>query len=134
LADGNVIVCVNVMVQAACPDPVAVVFEVVPVNTPYSVPDAMALPRLVVTEVISVLTLAKIPIRFPVTGAVLDVRVVPVCVPVVAKLLTKVAQFVAVTVPLVDTVEMSVCPHPASPAPVLHTRFRPAVVLPAKVL
>ena len=127
-------VCVNVMVQAACPDPVPVVLLVVPENTPYSVPDAMALPRLVVTEVMSVLTLARIAIRFPVTGAVLDVRVVPVWVPDVAKLLTKVAQFVAVTVPLVATVAMSVCPHPASPEPVLHTRFNPAVVLPAKVL
>jgi hypothetical protein len=125
---------VNVIVQAACPEPVAVVLLVVPENTPYSVPEAAALPRLVVTLVISVLTLAKIPIMFPVTGAVLDVMVVPVWVPEVAKLLTIVAQFVAVTIPLVDTVAMSVCPQPASPAPVLHTRFNPAVVLPAKVL
>jgi len=87
-----------------------------------------------VTEVMSVLTLARIAIRFPVTGAVLAVRVVPVCVPVVARLLTKVAQLVAVTVAATDTVAMSVCPQPASPDPVLHTRFRPAVVLPAKVL
>jgi hypothetical protein len=122
------------MVQAACPEPVAVVLLVVPENTPYSVPEAMALPRLVVTLVISVLTLARIAIRFPVTGAVLDVRVVLVWVPDVAKLLTIVAHCVAVTTPLADTVAMSVCPHPASPAPVLHTRFKPAVVLPAKVL
>jgi hypothetical protein len=58
---------------------------------------------------------------FPVTGAVLDVRLVPVWVPDVVKLLTIVAQFVAVTIPLVDTVAMSVCPHPASVVPVLQT-------------
>jgi hypothetical protein len=52
--------------------------------------------------------LAKIAMIFPVTGAVLDVRVVPVWVPDVAKLLTKVAQFVAVTTPLADTVAMPV--------------------------
>ena len=68
--------CVNVMVQAACPDPVPVVLLVVPVKVPYSVPEDTALPRAVVTEVMSVLTLARIPIMFPVTGAVLDVRVV----------------------------------------------------------
>ncbi len=111
----------------------AVVFDVVPVKIPYSVPEAMALPRLVVTEVMSVLTLAKIEIVFPVTGAVLDVRLVLVWVPVVARLLTKVAQLVAVTVAAADTVAMSVCPHPASPDPVLHTLLSPAVVLPAKV-
>ncbi len=126
--------CVNVMVQAACPEPVPVVLLVVPVNVPYSVPEAMALPRLVVTEVMSVATLAKILIMFPVTGAVLDVRVVAVWVPVVVRLLTIVAHCVAVTVPAAATLVMSVCPHPASPAPVLHTRFKPAVVLPAKVL
>jgi hypothetical protein len=64
------------MVQAACPEPVAVVFEVVPENTPYSVPDAAALPRLVVTLVISVATLAKILIVVPAVGADLDVNVV----------------------------------------------------------
>jgi hypothetical protein len=55
---------------------VAVVLEVVPENTPYSVPDAAALPRLVVTEVVSVLMLASTLIVLPVTGAVLDVSVV----------------------------------------------------------
>ena len=69
-------VCVNVMVQAEVPDPVAVVLEVVPVNVPYSVPTTEALPRFVVTLVMSVATLAKILIVFPVTGAVLDVSVV----------------------------------------------------------
>ena len=121
LALGKVTVCVKVMVQAACPEPVAVVLLVVPVNVPYSVPEDTALPRAVVTLVISVLTLAKIPIMFPVTGAVLDVRVVLVWVPDVARLLTIVAHCVAVTVPLAATVAMSVCPQPASPDPVLHT-------------
>ena len=123
------------MVQAACPEPVGLIWLVVPVNVPYSAPEVTALPRLVVTLVISVCTLAKIPIMFPAVGAVLDVRVVLVWVPDVAKLLTIVAHCVAVTVlvPAV-TVAMSVCPQPASPAPVLHTRFKPAVVLPAKVL
>ena len=69
-------VCVNVMVQADCPEPVAVVLLVVPVNVPYSVPTAAALLRLVVTEVMSALTLAKIPIVVPAVGADLDVRVV----------------------------------------------------------
>ena len=72
----KVTVCVNVMVQAACPEPVAVVLLVVPENTPYSVPEAAALPRLVVTEVISALTLAKISIVLPAVGAVLEVSVV----------------------------------------------------------
>ena len=126
--------CVNVMVQADCPEPVAVVLLVVPENVPYSVPEAAALPRLVVTLVMSVCTLARIAIKFPVTGAVLDVMVVEDCVPDVLRLLTMVAHCVAVTVPLAATVAMSVCPQPASPAPVLHTRFKPAVVLPAKVL
>jgi hypothetical protein len=60
------------------PVPVVVVLLVVPVNVPYAVPDAAALPRLVVTLVMSVLTLAKILIVLPTVGAVLDVRVVAV--------------------------------------------------------
>ena len=48
----------------------------VPVNVPYSVPDPTALPRLVVTLVMSAATLAKIPIVVPAVGADLDVSVV----------------------------------------------------------
>jgi hypothetical protein len=75
-ADGNVTVCVNVIVQADCPEPVALVLLVVPENVPYSVPDAAALPRLVVTLVISADSAAKILIVSPTVGAVLDVRAV----------------------------------------------------------
>jgi hypothetical protein len=74
----NVTVCVNVMVQAACPEPVAVVLLVVPENVPTSVPDAAALPRLLVILVRSVLSAAKILMVLPATGAVLAVIVVPV--------------------------------------------------------
>jgi hypothetical protein len=73
---GNVTVCVNVIVQADCPEPVALVLLVVPENVPYSVPDAAALPRLVVTLVISADSAAKILIVSPTVGAVLDVRAV----------------------------------------------------------
>ena len=62
------------MVHALVPVPVVVVLLVVPENTPYSVPEAAALPRLVVTLVKSVLSAAKIPIVSPAIGAVLDVR------------------------------------------------------------
>lgn len=121
LALAKVTVCVKVIVQAAVPDPVAVVFDVVPENTPYSVPLAAALPRLLVTVLISVATLAKIEIVFPATGCVLDVSVELVCCPEVDKLATKVAHCVAVTVPPADTVEMAVCPQPLSPDPVDQT-------------
>ena len=70
--------CVNVIVHAACPDPVAVVLLVVPENVPYCVPELAALPRLTVTLVMSVATLAKILISVPVVGADLDVIVVAV--------------------------------------------------------
>ena len=73
---GNVMVCVQTIVQAAPPEPVAEVLAILPVQVLLIVPDAAALPRLVVTLVMSVCTLAKIPITFPVTGAVLDVKVV----------------------------------------------------------
>ena len=66
------------MVQAACPEPVAVVLLVVPENVPTSVPDAAALPRLLVILVRSVLSAAKILMVLPATGAVLAVIVVPV--------------------------------------------------------
>jgi hypothetical protein len=52
------------------------------------------------------------PTIFPVTGAVLAVMVVLVWLPVVERVLTKVAQLVAVTTPLELTVEIEVCPHP----------------------
>lgn len=71
-------VCVNVMVQALCPEPVAEVLLVVPENVPYSVPEAAALPRLVVTLVKSALSAAKIPIVSAATGAVLAVSAVEV--------------------------------------------------------
>jgi hypothetical protein len=118
---GNVTVCVNVMVQAFCPDPVAVVFDVVPENVPIVVPEAAALPRLLVMVLMSVATLAKIAMVLPATGCVLDVKVELVCCPAVAKLATKVAHCVAVTVPPADTVDMAVCPQPLSPVPVPQT-------------
>ncbi len=124
----------NTIVQAAWPDPVVPVLLVVPEKIPYSVPELVALPRLVVQLVISVDTSAKILTIFPVTGADLAVRVVTVWLPVTERLLTRVAQLVAVTIPLVLTVAIDVCPQPESPDPVPHTRFKPAVVLPAKVL
>ena len=109
------------MVQADCPEPVAVVLLVVPENVPIVVPEAAALPRLFVIVLISVDTLAKIEIVLPATGCVLDVSVEPVCDPAVAKLPTKVAHCVAVTVPPADTVLMLVCPQPLSPVPVPQT-------------
>jgi hypothetical protein len=117
----NVTVCVNVMVQADVPDPVAEVLLVVPENTPYSVPEAAAFPRLLVMVLMSVDTLAKIEMVLPATGCVLDVKVELVCDPAVDRLDTKVAHCVAVTVPPADTVEMFVCPHPLSPVPVPQT-------------
>jgi hypothetical protein len=87
---------------------VAAVLLVVPVKVPYSVPELAALPRLVVQLVMSVLTLAKIEMIFPVTGAVLEVMVVLVWLPVVERLLTNVAQLVAVTMPPVLTAPIDV--------------------------
>jgi hypothetical protein len=108
LALGNVTVLVNVMVQAALPEPVAVVLLTAPVNAPIVVPEAAALPRFCVMVLMSVATLAKIAMVFPATGCVRDVRVELVCCPAVAKLATKVAHWVAVTVPGGDTVLMAV--------------------------
>jgi len=122
-------VCVNVMVQAFCPEPVPVVFEVVPENTPYSVPDATALPRLVVTLVISVLNADKIPIVVPAVGADLAVIAVLVWVPDVARLLTNCAHCVAVTVPAVAAEVNAVCPQPLSPEPVAQISFNPPAVV-----
>lgn len=76
-ADAKVTVWVNVMVQAAVPDPVAVVLEVVPVKMPYSVPDAAALPREPVSVLMSVATAFKMVIVLPATGAVRAVMAVP---------------------------------------------------------
>jgi hypothetical protein len=72
----------------------------------------------------SVATLAKILITLPVTGAVLDVRTILVWDPDVARLLTRVAQLVAVTTPPVLTAEIAVCPHPESVAPVPQIALR----------
>ena len=66
-------------------------------------------------------TLAKMAITFPVTGCVRLVKVEPVWLPAVAKLATKAAQLVAVTVPPMLTVLRAVCPQPLSPLPVLQT-------------
>ena len=107
----------------------AAVFDVVPVNVPYSVPTAAALPRLVVTEVMSALTLAKILIVVPVVGADLDVIVVLVWVPDVLKLLTNCAHCVAVTVPAAAAEVKAVCPHPLSPDPVAQISFNPPAVV-----
>ena len=87
----KVTVCVNVMVQAACPEPVAVVLLVVPENVPTSVPDAAALPRFVVMLVRSVLSAAKILMVLPATGGVLEVMAVPVWLPMLEMVLTKLA-------------------------------------------
>ena len=99
----------------------AVVFDVVPENTPYSVPEAAALPRFSVMVLMSVATLAKILMVLPVTGCVRDVRVEAVCEPAEARLATKAAHDVAVTVPPMLTVLRAVCPQPESPVPVLQT-------------
>jgi hypothetical protein len=66
------------MVHALIPLPVPLVLAIEPVQELLVVPELVAYPRRVVTLVISALTLAKIPMRSPVTGAVLDVRVVVV--------------------------------------------------------
>jgi hypothetical protein len=67
--------------------------------------------------VISVATLASIATTFPVTGAVLAVMEVAVWAPVKERLLTNVAQLVAVTVSLAATAAIDVCPHPELPVP-----------------
>jgi len=123
-------VCVNVMVQAACAAPVAVVLLVVPENVPYSVPEAAALPRLVVTLVRSALSAAKMPIVCPEVGADLAVSVVEVCVPAVAKLLTRLAHCVAVTVLAAEGFATAVCPQPLSVAPTPQMSFKLAPAVP----
>jgi hypothetical protein len=105
---GNVMVWVNVMVQAVCPEPVTVVFDVVPENTPYSVPLAAALPRLFVTLVKSVLSAAKILMVSPAMGDILEVSAVPVCRPAEARLLFKLDHCVAVTVAPAEGFETTV--------------------------
>ena len=64
------------MVQLLTPLPVAVVLATLPVQVLLVVPDAAALPRLVVQLVMSVATLARIDMVLPATGAVRDVSVV----------------------------------------------------------
>ena len=76
-ADAKVTVCVNVIVHDDVLDPVAAVLEVVPEKVPIAVPDAAALPLLLVRLVKSVFTLLRIVIKLPVTGAVLEVIDVP---------------------------------------------------------
>ena len=76
-ADAKVMVCVNVMVQAVEPEPVALVLLVVPLKVPMVVPDAAALPLLVVELVKSVLSAARILIVLPATGATRLVIEVP---------------------------------------------------------
>ena len=76
-ADPKVTVWVNVMVQAAVPEPVAVVFEVVPVKVPMVVPDAAALPREPVSVSMSVATALSMVMVLPATGAVRAVIEVP---------------------------------------------------------
>jgi hypothetical protein len=103
---------------------VPLVLAVVPLAYPTSAPELAALPRLVVQLVISVDTLAKILTKVPVVGADLDVMVVEVWAPDVERLFTSVAQLVAVTIPLVLTAEIAVCPQPESPDPVLQIVLR----------
>jgi hypothetical protein len=112
------------MVQVACPTPVPAVTLLVPVQAVLTDPALGALPRLVVQLVISVAMLAKIETTSPVTGAVLEVIVVPVWAPVKERLLTSVAQLVAVTVSPAATAAIDVCPHPESPVPVPQTLLR----------
>lgn len=128
LASANVTVCVNVMVQAEEPEPVAVVLLTAPTpKSPYSVPDTGVLPRLIVTLVRSVATAGKTVIRLPLIGAVLAVNEVLVWLQAVAKLLTKVAHCVAVIDCWTATVGIVVCPQPLSPVPAAHTPLRLAL-------
>jgi hypothetical protein len=118
------------MVHALVPLPVSVVLAIAPVHELLVVPELVAYPRLVLQLLISVATLAKILIRFPVTGAVLDVIDVVVWLPDVERVLTKVAQLVAVTRAAELTSPIAVCPQPDWPDPVLQNELR----LRAKVL
>jgi hypothetical protein len=112
------------MVHAEVPLPVPVVLAVAPVQVELVVPELVANPRLVLQLLMSAATLAKIATTFPVTGAVLDVMVVVLWAPVVERLLTRVAQLVAVTVPAEATLDIAVCPQPASPELVLQIALR----------
>jgi hypothetical protein len=67
----------------------------------------------------SVATAANTLIVCPAVGADREVIVVPVWLPILASVLTKLAQFVAVTVPPTLTVLRAVCPQPLSVDPVL---------------
>jgi hypothetical protein len=67
----------------------------------------------------SVATAANTLIVCPAVGADREVIVVPVWLPILASVLTKLAQFVAVTVPPILTVLRAVCPQPLSVDPVL---------------
>jgi hypothetical protein len=87
------------MLQGAVPLPVGLVLEILPLKVELVVPELVANPRLVVTLLISVATLAKIATTLPATGAVREVNVVPVWLPAVARVLTKLAQLVAATTP-----------------------------------
>jgi hypothetical protein len=107
---GNVISWTKSKLQAF--GPVAVVLEILPVQVELVVPELVANPRLIPTLVISVATLDKIATTPPVTGAVLEVNVVPVWLPAVARVLTKLAQLVAVTTPFELTALNAVCPQP----------------------
>ena len=67
----------------------AEVLATLPVQVLLVVPDAAALPRLVVQLVISVATLARIDMVLPATGAVRAVRVVLVWLPMLLSVLTR---------------------------------------------
>ena len=79
----------------------------------------------------SVLSAARMSMVLPVTGAVLAVIVVPVWLPILLMVFTRLAHWVAVIDPAADTVVSADCPHPESVEPVLHTllMLAPAVVL-----
>jgi hypothetical protein len=71
----------------------------------------------------SVLSAAKILMVLPATGATLEVIRVPVWLPMLEMVLTKLAHCVAVTVAPALTVDRAVCPQPNEAEPVLHTLF-----------
>ena len=118
-ADANVTVCVQVIVHAVLPEPVVVVLAADPVQEFDVVPTAAALARLVLQLLMSVATAANTLMVCPAVGADLEVMVVPVWLPILASVLTKLAQFVAVTIPLTLTVLRALCPQPLSVEPVL---------------
>jgi hypothetical protein len=98
-------------------------------------PTAAALARLVLQLEMSVATAANTLMVCPAVGADLLVIVVAVWLPILARVLTKLAQFVAVTVPPTLTVLSAVCPHPLSvdPAPQMLLMFgEPVLTNPLK--